>query len=97
VQPYLISWFKYDPAAEIAKVKAPTFIVQGSTDIQVGIDDAKRLAAAKPDAKLIIVDGMNHILRAAPIDRAANIATYTNPSLPLKPELMPALVGFVGR
>jgi hypothetical protein len=97
VQPYLISWFKYDPAAEIAKVKAPTLIVQGSTDIQVGVDDAKRLAAAKSDAKLLVIDGMNHILRAAPIDRAANIATYTNPALPLKPELMPALVAFIGR
>jgi uncharacterized protein len=97
VQPYLISWFKFDPAAEIAKLKMPTLIVQGTTDIQVGVDDAKALAAAKPDAKLVIIEGMNHVLRAAPLDRAQNIATYTNPSLPLKPELMPALVAFVGR
>lgn len=94
VQPYLISWFKYDPAAELAKVKAPVLIVQGTTDIQVGVDDAKALAAAKPDAKLMLIDGMNHILRAAPLDRAANAATYTNPALPLKPELVPAMVAF---
>jgi pimeloyl-ACP methyl ester carboxylesterase len=95
VQPYLISWFKYDPAAEIAKLEMPVLIVQGTTDIQVGIDDAKALAAAKPGASLTIIEGMNHILRAAPADRAANIATYSNPTLPLKPELMPALIGFV--
>lgn len=95
VQPYLISWFKHDPAAELAKVAVPVLIVQGTTDIQVGVDDAKALAAAKPDAKLMLIDGMNHILRAAPIDRAANAATYTNPALPLKPELMPTLAGFV--
>jgi pimeloyl-ACP methyl ester carboxylesterase len=94
VQPYLISWFKYDPAAELAKVKVPVLIVQGTTDIQVGVDDAKALAAAKPDAKLMLIDGMNHILRAAPLDRAANAATYTNPALPLKPELVPAMVAF---
>lgn len=94
VQPYLISWFKYDPAAELAKVKVPVLIVQGTTDIQVGVDDAKALAVAKPDAKLMLIDGMNHILRAAPLDRAANAATYTNPALPLKPELVPALVAF---
>lgn len=94
VQPYLISWFKYDPAAELAKVNKPVLIVQGTTDIQVGVDDAKALAAAKPDAQLTIIDGMNHVLRAAPLDRAANAATYTNPALPLKPELMSALVGF---
>ena len=97
VQPYLISWFRFDPAAEIAKLKMPVLIVQGTTDIQVGVEDAKALAAAKPEAKLVIIDGMNHVLRAAPLDRAQNIATYTNPSLPLKPELMPALIGFVGR
>jgi alpha-beta hydrolase superfamily lysophospholipase len=97
VQPYLISWFKYDPAAEIAKLKIPVLIVQGTTDIQVGVEDAKQLAAAKPDAKLLLIDGMNHILRAAPIDRAANIATYSQPTLPLKAELMPALVEFIRR
>jgi pimeloyl-ACP methyl ester carboxylesterase len=97
VQPYLISWFKYDPAAELAKLKMPVLIVQGTTDIQVTVDDAKALAAAKPDAKLVLVEGMNHILRAAPLDRAANAATYSQPTLPLKPELMPALITFVGR
>jgi pimeloyl-ACP methyl ester carboxylesterase len=95
VQPYLISWFKYDPASEIAKLRVPVLIVQGTTDIQVGVEDAKALAAAKPDAQLAIIEGMNHVLRAAPIDRAANLATYTNAALPLKPELMPAIVGFV--
>jgi pimeloyl-ACP methyl ester carboxylesterase len=95
VQPYLISWFKYDPAAELAKLKMQVLIAQGTTDIQVTVDDAKALAAAKPDAKLVLVEGMNHILRAAPLDRAANAATYSQPTLPLKPELMPALVAFV--
>jgi pimeloyl-ACP methyl ester carboxylesterase len=95
VQPYLISWLGIDPAAEIARLKIPVAIVQGSTDIQVTIDDAKALAAAKPDAALTIIDGMNHILRAAPIDRVANIATYSQPALPLKPELMPILITFL--
>lgn len=95
VQPYLISWLKIDPAAEIAKVKIPVMIVQGTTDIQVTVDDAKLLAAAKPDAKLMIIEGMNHILRDAPADPAANVATYRNPNLPLKAELMPAFVAFV--
>ena len=95
VQPYLISMFKIDPAAEIAKVKAPVMIVQGTTDLQVTVEDAKLLAAAKPEAKLLIIEGMNHVLRAAPADPVANSATYSNPSLPLKPELMPAFVAFV--
>lgn len=33
VQPYMISWFKYDPQKEIAKLKKLVLIVQGTTDI----------------------------------------------------------------
>ena len=29
VQPYLISWFKYDPAAELAKTNVPALVIQG--------------------------------------------------------------------
>src|SRR5215475_16220214 len=34
VQPYAISYFKYDPAIEIAKLSTPVLITQGTTDIQ---------------------------------------------------------------
>jgi pimeloyl-ACP methyl ester carboxylesterase len=91
VQPYLISWYKYDPAHEIAKVRIPVLIVQGTTDLQVGTGDAKLLAAANPQAKLTLLDGMNHMLVDAPADRAANLATYTEPALPLNAELVPAV------
>jgi len=63
VQPYMISWFKYDPAAEIANLEVPVLILQGTTDLQVHVEDAKLLAKAKPDAKLRIFDGMNHVLK----------------------------------
>src|SRR5690606_21309089 len=66
VQPYLISWFKYDPSLEIDKVKAPVLIIQGDNDIQVQVDDAEILYNARKDkenTKLVIVKGMNHILK----------------------------------
>ena len=44
VQPYLISCFKYDPAVEISKVKCPVLIIQGTTDIQIQVEDAKKLS-----------------------------------------------------
>ena len=43
VQPYLISWFKYDPSIEIAKLQIPSLIIQGSHDIQVSVEDAIKL------------------------------------------------------
>ena len=95
VQPYLISEYKYDPAKEIAKLRIPVLIVQGTHDIQVDVKDARLLAAADPRAKLLLIDGMNHILVDAPAERAANIATYSEPQLPLDPHLVPAIARFL--
>jgi len=95
VQPYIISWFKYDPQKEIAKLKIPVLIIQGTTDIQVSLDDANRLSKAHQGATLAIIEGMNHILKQAPIDRQMNILTYTQPDLPLKKELIDNIILFL--
>lgn len=95
VQPYLISWIKYDPAKEISKLKMPVLIIQGSTDLQVTIDDAKLLSASKPDSKLIIIDNMNHVLKESDTDVQRNMATYRNPDLPLKTGLTEDIVNFI--
>jgi uncharacterized protein len=94
VQPYLISEYKYDPPKELAKLTIPVLIVQGSTDIQISATDAKLLAAAEPKARLVTIEGMNHVLVDAPPDRSANAATYTQ-TLPLSAALVPALVQFL--
>ena len=95
VQPYVISWLKRDPQEEIKKITIPILILQGTTDIQVSVDEARMLKAAKPEATLVLIDSMNHILRQAPADRQANILTYNVPSLPLKPQLVSAIDVFV--
>ena len=87
VQPYMISWMKYDPAVEISNLKIPIVIVQGTTDLQVQVKDAELLHASSPDSRYILIEGMNHILKLAPLDREKNIETYSNPELPLAPEL----------
>lgn len=97
VQPYLISWFSKDPLAAIAAVKAPVLVMQGTTDVQVRVEDAKLLAAARPGAQLVLLEGANHVLKTAPADRAANIATYAVPALPLAPGVMPALTAFIDK
>jgi hypothetical protein len=94
VQPYLISWLPLDPAQEIKKVKAPVLILQGERDIQVSMDDAKALAAARPNDRFLVLPGVNHVLKDAPADRAGNIATYADPALPLDPHVTEAIVSF---
>jgi len=97
VQPYMISWLKYDPAKEIKKLNIPTLIIQGTTDLQVSEQDAKLLAAAKPDAKLLIIENMNHILKEVGSDTQKNIASYNIPELPLKAGLVDEIVKFINK
>ncbi|WP_453977506.1 alpha/beta hydrolase [Brevundimonas sp. Marseille-Q4549] len=95
VQPYLISWLPLDPAMLLAAYDGPVFIGQGTTDIQVGIIDAQALAAADPDATLKLWDGVNHVLKTAPADRAGNLATYADPDLPLAPGVTQDVAAFI--
>jgi uncharacterized protein len=98
VQDYLIDMFRRDPAKLAAVVKVPLLIVQGERDIQVSVADAKALAAAQPKAKLVLVPTMNHVLKnVASDDRAANLATYSDPALPVDPALVDAVAEFVKR
>ena len=95
VQSYLISWFKYDPQTEIKKLKIPVLIIQGTSDIQVTENDAKLLAVSKPDAKLVMIEDMNHIFRNVTGGREENVATYSNPSLPISQKLVDVITEFI--
>ncbi len=95
VQPYLISWFKYDPTVEIRKLKIPVMIIQGTNDIQVTVDDATLLSKAKPKSKLVLIEKMNHIFRLVDGDRVANIKTYSDPTLPISGELVKSITHFI--
>jgi pimeloyl-ACP methyl ester carboxylesterase len=95
VQPYLISWFRYLPAERIAALKIPALIVQGDTDIQVSVEDAQALKAAKPDAVLAVIPGMNHVLKLVPADMQQQLASYADPALPLAPQFTKAILDFL--
>ena len=57
--------------------------------------DANALSAARPTAHLVVWEGVNHLLKIAPADRAANIATYSDPTLPLAPGVVDDVAGFI--
>jgi uncharacterized protein len=97
IQPYMISWFKYDPQVEIAKLRIPVLLIQGTNDIQVSVEDAKRLAAASPKSTLVLIEKMNHLLKLVEGDRAANMKTYNEPDLPIVPELAVRIGSFIFR
>lgn len=95
VQPYLISWLALDPARLAAAYDGSIFVGQGTTDLQVTVADAEAIKAAQPRAELVVWDGVNHVLKVAPADRAANVAAYMDPALPLAPGVVEAVANFV--
>ncbi|MBY0416378.1 MAG: alpha/beta hydrolase, partial [Bdellovibrionales bacterium] len=95
VQPYLISWFKYDPQVEIKKLSIPTLIIQGTNDIQVTVNDAKNLSIAIPKAQLVLIEKMNHIFRIVEGDRQVNIETYNNALLPISDKMITEIMKFI--
>jgi len=95
IQPYMISWLRYNPQEEIRKLRMPTLIIQGTTDLQVSVHDAELLKQAKPDAALVLIKDMNHVLRVAGADRQENFGTYKDPTLPLDAEFLAAIETFI--
>lgn len=95
VQPYLMSWFAIDPVERVGRLEVPVSVVHGTTDLQVPVEDARKLASARPGIRLVVLDGVNHILREAPDERSANLATYSRPELPLAAGLVEAISAFI--
>lgn len=96
VQPYLISWYRYNPAKEIAKLRIPVLILQGDKDIQVGVDEAERLYAARMFSSYHIIRNMNHVLKHCESSEIiGQLNTYQNPDLPIKEELIEHIARFL--
>ncbi|MEL7684890.1 alpha/beta fold hydrolase [Citromicrobium bathyomarinum] len=96
VQSFLGSVFRQEPAELIAAHDLPVLILNGTADLQAPGADARALASARPDATLVILERVNHVLKQVPDDtRAANLATYADPDLPLAPGVADAIAQFV--
>lgn len=95
VQPFILSWMEYDPQEKIEALDIPVLVINGSSDLQVKEEHAEKLHRAKPEAKLVILDKMNHVLRQIEGDDLENSKSYNQPNLPLHPELVPAITNFI--
>ena len=94
VQPYIMSWMKYNPQEEIKKLNIPILIINGTKDIQVGKNEAKLLNEANPKSELKIIEKMNHIFKEIN-DDSENLKSYSNPELPIMPELSESVNKFI--
>lgn len=96
VQPYLMSLLPIDPAAELGRTMVATLVMQGTTDLQVDMSDATRLTESRRGIRLVRLDGVNHVLKLAPLDdRQLNLSTYTDPAVAISPAVATAIVEFI--
>lgn len=95
-QRMLTEWSRWDPAKEAAAFDGPILVVQGTTDRQAELDEAERLAAASDHARMLIIDGMNHVLvqdAGTLYEQAAG--SYFDPSIPLDETLVREVSDFL--
>ena len=95
VQGFLIDLIAINPTRLAAATRLPMLIVQGDNDLQVGVEDARLLAAAHPGARLVIIPRINHVWRKAPLAPAANAATYRDPRIRIDPAVAANIAAFV--
>ncbi len=95
IQPFLITWMRFNPQEEIQKMDMPVLIINGEKDLQVQVSEAEKLKASKPEAQYEIISGMNHILKEIKEDDIANSKSYNDPSIPVMPEVIDLISSFI--
>lgn len=96
IQPFLISWMKYDPSVEIAKLKIPVLLINGSTDVQVSLKELELLSEACPNAKVVKIKKMNHIFKTiSSLDMGDQLELYGDPDQAIHKKLMPTIHKFL--
>ena len=93
LQPYMIDLFSYDPASVAQYWQGPVLIVQGDADTQVRPYHAELLERALPQAERANLAEGTHMLKFDVVGQP--FATYVDPSLPLHPDLVSAIIGFL--
>lgn len=98
VQPYLISWFRYNPQLEMATLKIPVLLINGGRDIQVGTENLEALLTALPSSETAIIPTMNHVLKdCSSTSIQDQFPTYNNPDFPINKTLVDVISGFIHR
>ncbi len=95
LKPFVIDMMRFMPTVEIAKVRVPTLIIHGKTDVSVPFASGVRLSKAKPDAQFYLHESMNHVLKDGDLNLLDTKKVNENPNLPLSTGLVSTIVNFI--
>lgn len=95
IQEFMINWMAYEPSKIINTLQIPILIINGTKDIQVSEAEAERLKEANTNAKLVIIENMNHVLFEIKGDDLENSKSYNEASRPIVAEVINAIVAFI--
>jgi alpha-beta hydrolase superfamily lysophospholipase len=95
---FMQSWQAFRPVETLAAIELPVLVLHGETDVQTTVEDARALGGARPGVGLVILPGVNHVLKAVSGATAAEqAASYTDRTLPLGPGVVSTLAEWVRR
>jgi len=93
---FFISWFKFNPQIEIAKLTIPILIVQGTADSQIAENNATLLENSNSNARKVLITNMNHVFRnCSSTHPLSQYAANCKPDAPIKSELCSAVADFI--
>lgn len=95
-QAFLWTWMQLNPENIIRDVDIPLLIINGDKDLQVPIDNAEKLRAANPNAEMVIIKNMNHVLKQIEKDED-NMKSYFNAGYPISNQLIKTVVEFINK
>jgi pimeloyl-ACP methyl ester carboxylesterase len=93
---FVQSWNELEPVEILRGLKLPALVVHGATDVQTTVTDAEALRSARPDVELVMLPGVNHVLKlASGATMQAQMSSYTDRTLPLAPDVVPTIARFI--
>jgi len=95
IQAYMISWIDKNPTEIIKKIKTPILIINGTNDLQVGVENAESLHDSNPKSELAIIKNLNHVLKSVEGGLEENKKTYSDPTMQNSPELIEVIIKFL--
>lgn len=94
LQPYLISWFRFDPVEELTRLSADVLVIHGENDKLVPPAQATMLAHAREGLEPTLIARMAHSMKEADTDAASQRAASSDPDVPLAEGLAETLADF---